>query len=90
MKILDNREENGEISATVEHSDRFSTFGGEYRDGDYELKEYGLDMGEISFYDLSPTQMKHLGIQIISHLMSCGHQFETLKDCNGEYLREKS
>jgi hypothetical protein len=90
MNIQDNRPENEEISVICESSDQFSTFGGEYWADGYEFAEYGLDMGDICFYNLSPDQMKQLGLQIINHLMTCGHQFEILQDYNGEYLSEKS
>ena len=90
MNIQDNRPENGEISVTCEPSDQFSTFGGEYWDNDYEFAEYGLDMGDVCFYNVSPLQYKSLGISIISHLMTNGHSFEIVSDHNGEFLREKS
>jgi hypothetical protein len=89
MKIQDNREENGEISCQVEESDSFLTFGGEYWDGDLHFQEYGLDCGDVSFYGLSPSQYKSLGMQIINHLLINGHSFEIGRDHNGEYLKEK-
>lgn len=92
MNIQDNSPENGEITVTCEPSDQFSTFGGEYRDNDYEFAEYGIDMGYVCFYNLSPNQMKSLGLSIINHLIANGHSFEFRdnRNGNGEYLCEKS
>lgn len=90
MKILDNRQQSGQIEATVEHDDQFSTFGGEYWDDNYQFVDYGLDLGDVSFSSISAKQMKHLGLAIINHLITCGHDFEIAKDHNGEYLRQKS
>ena len=87
MKIIDNRQISGQIEVIVEPCDQFSTFGGEYWDRDYQFVDYGLDLGDVAFYSISAKQMKHLGLAIINHLMTCGHDFEIAKDHNGEYLR---
>lgn len=80
----------GEIFAHAEPSDSFSSFGGEFWDGYYEFKDYGLDLGDISINNLSPEQFKGLAIEMINHLLINGYSFEICNDKNGngEYLRE--
>lgn len=90
MKIFDNRYKSGQIDVTAEISDSFSTFGGEFSDGESHFANYGLDLGEISISDISPAQYKSLAVDIINHLLVNGYRFEILdnRQGNGEYLRE--
>jgi len=57
------------------------TFGGE--DESLDIKEYGIQIGDLTMSDLTPWQMKELGVKIINHLISNGHNFDILDDRNG-------
>lgn len=82
--------QDGEIFASAELSDSFSSFGGEFWDGYYEFTDYGLDFGGISIFNISPEQYKGLALEMINHLLINGYRFELRddKDGNGEYLAE--
>ncbi len=80
--------ENGDIHALAEPSDSFTTFGGEYWDGEYHFQEYGLELGDIPIYQISPKQMMDLGLGIINHLMTNGYDFKIGADVNGLYIKD--
>jgi hypothetical protein len=88
MKI---KQYDGELYASAEPNDSFSSFGGEYWDGEYKFEDYGLDFGVISIDNLSPKQYKRLAVEMVNHLLTNGYSFEIAdsKDGNGKYLREK-
>ena len=66
-----------------------STYGGESWIGDYEMKEYGIQIGDLTIAEISPEDIKKLGVCIINHLMANGHEFEFYNDNqgNGERFR---
>lgn len=66
-----------------------STYGGESWIDDFELKEYGIQIGDLTIAEITPEQMKMLGVAIINHLMSNGHQFEFYNDNQGNGRRFK-
>ena len=90
MNIFDNREQSGQIEASAEPADSFTTFGGEYWDNDYKFAEYGLDLGDIAVFNVSPKQYMALGLTIVNHLMTNGYDFEIDKDVNGSFLKEST
>ena len=74
----------------AEPSDSFGTFGGEYYQDDGSLySEFGLDLENVSIYNISRQQIQALGLTIINHLMVGGYDFEFGKDENGKYLKTK-
>lgn len=82
--------QDGQIFASAELSDNFSTFGGEFWDGFYDFKDYGLDIGDITISNISPEQYKRLALEMVNHLLINGYCFELKddKDGNGKYLAE--
>lgn len=74
----------------IEIGSFINVYGGEAWVDDFEIREYGIQLGDLSLCELTPEEYKSLGIQIINHLMSNGHNFEIRNDRNGngEYLTE--
>ena len=63
------------------HEAHASTFGGEgWLDDDWELKEYGMQIGDISISAITPEQMVTLACAMVNHLTTNGHRFELAKD----------
>lgn len=62
-----------------------NTFGGE--DENLGIKEYGIQIGDLTIRELTPYQMKSLGVLIINHLMANGHRVSIGQDVNGDYLK---
>ena len=77
-----------DIDLVVEGFDIMSTYGGEYHDDSYDHSEYGLQIGDVSIGEFTPTQFKKLAITMMNHLITNGHTFEFYEDF-GQYLREK-
>jgi len=64
------------------------TFGGESRlTDDFELRDYGIQLGDLTLSDLSPEEIKDLAIIIINHLGVCGHRFELGFHQDGQYIK---
>lgn len=51
-------------------------FGGESWREDTYLDDYGIQIGDVSIYDLSSEVMKELARQIVNHLLLNGHKAE--------------
>lgn len=66
-----------------------STYGGETWLDDYEIREYGIQIGDLTIAEINPEEMKKLGIVIINHLISNGHEFEFYNDNQGNGRRFK-
>lgn len=82
--------QDGDKIFDADPSDILTTFGGEYYQDDNNLySEFGLDLGDISIYNISRLQIQKLGVEIINHLLTCGYDFEFGKDENGKYLKTK-
>lgn len=60
-----------------------STYGGESWIDDYEIREYGIQIGDLTIAEINPEEMKKLGVAIINHLMANGHEFEFYNDNQG-------
>jgi hypothetical protein len=91
MKIqIDLDAEGGYIEYICEmmQSDTTSTFGGEADLDGYDIKEYGLNIGDISIHSISPEQFKHLAVNMINHLMNNGHNFVIDRDYNGYFVKD--
>lgn len=58
-----------------------SVYGGEYWDDSYQFSDYGIQLEDVTIAELTPEQYKRLGVQIIDHLLSNGHDFE-FYNCN--------
>lgn len=67
----------------IESAPSINTFGGEDWVDDYEFREYGIQIGELTISEISPEEMKKLGVAIIDHLMANGHEFEFYNDNQG-------
>jgi hypothetical protein len=61
---------------TLTGTEHLTTFGGEgaIRDGTWD--EYGLDLGVVNVYGLSPAQAIQLACTLVDHLVRNGHDFE--------------
>ncbi len=66
-----------------------STYGGESWIDEYEFKEYGIQIGDLTIHEITPEDMKKLGVCIINHLMANGHEFEFYNDNQGNGRRFK-
>ncbi len=63
------------------------TFGGECNFDDLELSSYGIQLGCLTVDNLTPEQMKTLGVAIINHLGVNGHRFELGRHQDGQYIK---
>ena len=66
-----------------------STYGGNFWIDDYEHDEWGIQFDELSIGGLKAENMVHLGIAIISHLMTNGYRFQIVDTQDGGELRLK-
>jgi hypothetical protein len=65
------------------------TSGGEaWLDDDWELKEYGIQIGDISISAITPKQMVTLACAMVNHLAVNGHRFELVKDSHQDQHME--
>lgn len=71
------------------YSYKIYTYGGECWIEDYEIKEYGIQIGELTISEINPEQFKDLAIKMVNHLMSNGHEFEFYNDSQGNGRRFK-
>jgi len=54
-----------------------STYGGEaWLDEDWEMKDYGIQLGDLSISGISPKQAVTLACALVDHLSVNGHKFE--------------
>lgn len=67
--------------------DFINSFGGEGWDEDIAIREYGIQLGDLTLCDITPEEYKSLGISIINHLMANGHKFEFIKTQDGTEIR---
>lgn len=74
----------------IEDSSCINTFGGEDSHKDYSFAEYGIQIGDLTISEITPEQMKTLGVAIINHLLSNGHDFEFYNDNQGNGKRFRS
>jgi hypothetical protein len=66
-------------SVKLDGTEELGTFGGESRDADFEFANYGLDLGKVSVYGLTPSQAIQLACTLVDHLVRNGHDFELRK-----------
>lgn len=72
----------------MEPTDTSSTFGGESWVYDYNICEYGLNIGDVTIYRISPDQFKRLAVSMMNHLMINGHDFLIDRDHNGYFMKD--
>ena len=60
------------------------TYGGEqWLSEHWELKEYGINIGDISIDGITPEQMVSLACEMVNHLAVNGHDFELANSQDG-------
>lgn len=93
MKIeVDLNAEGGYIEyiCEMQPGDTSSTYGGEaYFDG-YEIREYGLIIGDVTIHSITPEQFKKLAISMMNHLMNNGHDFTIDRNHEGYFVKDIS
>lgn len=78
---------NEESEAIETKIDFINSFGGEAWDEDICIREYGLQLGDLSLGDIKPEEYRNIGTLIINHLMANGHKFEFIKTQDGTEIR---
>lgn len=79
---------NEESEAIETKIDLINSFGGEVWDEDICIREYGLQLGDLSLGDITPEEYRNIGTLIINHLMANGRKFEFIRTQNGAEIRE--
>lgn len=78
---------NEETECAEAKIDLIYSFGGEIDIDDMFIREYGVQIGDLTLSDITPEEYKNLGISIINHLMANGHKFEFIKTQDGTEIR---
>ena len=66
-------------SFAVEPDALISTYGGESWIGDFEINDYGINIGDVCVHGLTSDQMARLAAAIVDHVSVCGHEFRLEK-----------
>ena len=82
MKVL--LDENDGVEMNI--GDFINVYGGEYWDDDYQFSDYGIQLGDLTIANLTPQELKQIGLGIINSLLINGHQFELGRHQDGQYI----
>lgn len=78
------------LDGEKEEGDFINVCGGEYVfDDNYNLAEYGIQIGDLFISEMTPEEYKRLAIAMVNHLGVNGHRFELGFHQDGQYIKEK-
>ena len=82
--MIDMENDEHGLRVRLQGDEHVQTFGGE--DGSGICDTYGIVIGGVTVYDMSPDQARDLVCKLASHMIICGHEFK-IKPGHGEYAK---